>query len=51
MQLALLSLGIDTMLRAGDLLKLLVSGVLKHKGQVKDEPLTQNIENPFTTYG
>ena len=37
MQLALLSLGIDTMLRAGDLLGLLVEDVLDHKGKVRDE--------------
>ena len=37
MQLALFSLGIDTMLRAGDLLKLYVSDVVDHKGDIKDE--------------
>jgi integrase len=35
--LALLSLGLDTMLRAGDLLKLLVLDVLNHKGEIRDE--------------
>ncbi len=35
--LALLSLGLDTMLRAGDLLKLLVEDVMNHKEEIKDE--------------
>jgi integrase len=37
MQIALVSLGIDTMLRAGDLLKLLVQDITNHKGDIKDE--------------
>ncbi|MDD2840220.1 MAG: tyrosine-type recombinase/integrase [Rickettsiales bacterium] len=36
-QLALFSLGIDTMLRAGDLLKLFVEDVLDHKGEIRSE--------------
>lgn len=35
--LALFSLGIDTMLRAGDLLSLLVEDVMNHKEAIKDE--------------
>jgi integrase len=37
MELALFALSIDTMLRASDLLKLLVGDVLDHKGDVKSE--------------
>lgn len=37
MELSLFSLGIDTMLRASDLLKLTVEDITNHKGEIRDQ--------------